>query len=344
MKEKSKQILETAGMDTARAEATARALEEVMPKKDGINTIWYFIIGGLFAVFISYALKGIEGVNDWVIIGANTIYAIAVALVTGAALTSILKVGQFTPLFREALYDVVYDPADEVDLVDVRVSWIRFTASILKKVLPKAYVHASEKIYDTYFGAEIHYHFNDLRFRHHFSVDESTNSLKITTITTARIYLSKAVKKHQLNQALIYEGDNPTLTYLALGDTIDLQDKVDFTIDPDDPNRRSLMVDLDQYAIEEEGEKWVQYEKRVTHSQNLKNDPTYLVRLTRFTKGMKVNVTVDKGYDVTLQPVKPEKVPYRVVDGGSGEKEWNMGNVSELQLPGNGYILCLVRD
>lgn len=324
------------------AENTSEFAKSAFP---GGNYIffWVVIIAVIFLA-IGFALQH-HYANGWLSHVAMAIKTASVAVITGSAFTAIIKSGQFSTIFQNHLFRVMYDPINAESVGAVEQSWTQLTDALLKRVLPRSYENASAQIMSSFFDDEIEYHYDNLRVHHTFRIDRANNMAQMETETTARIYLSKSCARPQLKQSVKLTDGEPLLIYLSLGSSNDLQEEIEYIPDPDIPDKYYLIEDLSKYEnVDRDGNSWVEYKKVDQQLLNLNTDPTYILHLKRFTKGMQVTATIEDGMGLAFETIYDKDAVYRYTGRPGREHEWTLAPLDGLLLPGHGYTICVVPE
>ena len=286
----------------------------------------------------------------------------------GTTIISAIVVGfvfsdnDYQKLLKEEMVSVMLNPESYRTQSQVTEIWRKITKSMLSSVLPFESDNAVKQIENLLLDDEREYHFEHYEIIFNFTVDESTDELRIDQTVNARIVTSRNCPNPILKQYLTtLPSSTKTLHALRINSDSVLK-AIHTSKDPDNGDREIIEYPLNQ-SVEPNGEQRVaSYHRHMTVLQKYSEDPCYSGDLTRYAKGLVIQASVNKGYKILTQGFgkknsefpEPEIISIvsstnqNATNPSSGTqtecKRWTIAKTSELLVPGYGYILIIVKD
>ena len=314
----------------------------IEPAKNNLSSVLFW--SGLFMVFIG-AIFG-NNIDEWALIPKGTGEAIlkgGSAILGAGVFAVIMKSAQFTTLFQKHIYDVFYHPETVKEGVPLIEKWRLITSSLLKEVLPSTHLEASNKIEQQFFNTELEYHFEELNNSYEITVNQETNIITVKSYSKSTIILSPHSENPILKQGVETEGVFELLA-LRMNNKDVIKDGV-YEQDDDNQNKTWLSIPLKDHAItRSNGVKAVRFEKIITWTQLLANDPYIKGNISRYIKGATIRYKVTNEFKVHFEKFGLGNLPkeHYLNDDGEGYERWILVTPDNLLLPGQGYILVIV--
>lgn len=313
----------------------------------GQNLAILMALGGLALIIIGSLgndalvwFKGATTVKDAFLNFNEIAMTVGTAILGGGVFAVILKSAQFSKIFQDNIFQVVYTPRKEFTIHAISEKWKLLTDQLLRQVLPFSHAKATEEIFGQYFKKEIEYHFRNFQAKYDIEIDENGVATAINT-TTTEIVLSPNVKNPVLRQNhKVRQGSSSAERIRINGSDIDL-DQYLTPIKGESPQSAfELRIPLNDFA-DDDG--ILNFEKKVITQQTLSMEPEIKATVSRFVSG------------AAVLKAKVHNPDYELFyyDFGIGVKtvsskdledynEWSITSESgSLLLPGMGYILII---
>ncbi|MDR8364192.1 MULTISPECIES: hypothetical protein [Pseudomonas] len=306
------------------------------------NAALLFIIGGfLLVVFGSLFATKIDGF--WLFPkGMAEIFVKTGGAVLGAGVfAAIMKSAQFTEVFQRNIHEVFFAPELAVGIEENKRKWRTLTDSIFKKCLTRVHGQATQKISDTYFSAELDYHFEDVKMVYRFKLDHTKRYLTVKTTTTSKVVISPDAEPN-IWQRITGSYTPPSMTSLVV-DQKSYEPKDFFKAAPDNPEEMRFELPYEVYSKSENFSKTrsILLQRTVEYKQDIFEDPYLAAGLTRFVVGLEVAIKCDNckfHFTNTGSRVMDEPSSY---PDGSGYDTRVLAKKGDLLLPGMGFIIII---
>lgn len=275
----------------------------------------------------------------------DVITKIGVAILGAGVFAVILKTVQFVDIFREHIFEVFYSPEAFKSVKDLRTKWLELTEVILKNTLPMSHSAASEKIRKQFIDKELHYHFEKYKVTYEIEVVENAGKigLDIKHSINTEIIVSPSHKDPIFEQTITTkENGSCELISLIINDKEYSHD--DYLKPRDDaPLKKDFSMKLKELV--EKNNTCIKMERVYQLKQDFATEPFIIATNIRYVKGFAVNTKISEGYKVffrrtgigTLDEV------HSIDKDGNGNQRWVLADPDTLILPGEGYIIIVVK-
>lgn len=307
------------------------------------NILFVMFWGGMFLLFLGAFFADYIETLSLVPKGAGEFLLKSGSAILGAGVFgSILKSTQFTQIFQTHIADVIFSP-DHDDLeLNISGKWKKLTEARLKAVVPNTYIDATNNLDKLLFDEDEHYHLENHVITIDINVDQGI--AEIQSKTASLIVVTEGLEKaeyeweHQCDAGEYLT--SPTI--LFNGAPPNEKDKVEKVAG--DGNSIKFNVNLNDYL---EHGSTINLEREITTKQKLSEDPLIIGRVARYVKGLTIRAKINGDDDYSLYFAKfgVKDLPKdRISKLENGYKQWILGQKGELLFPGQGYILCIVRN
>lgn len=307
-----------------------------------LNTAVLFIIGGFLLVILGSAFA--ETINGFKYFpsGMAEIFVKTGSAVLGAGVfAAILKSQLFTEVFQKNIHEVFFNPEDAVGIEENKRKWLTLTDSIFRKCLTGAHGQAAKKISDTYFSAELDYHFEEMRVRYTLSLDKTGRYLSIRTTTISKVVISPDTEP-TIWQRITVASTAPRMTSLII-DQVPYAHGKYFKKDPNNPTEMRLDIPYKDYSKSPgfSDKRSIELQRTVEYVQDLKEDPYITAGLTRFVVGLEVAIKCENcvfHFTNTGSRIMEEPTSY---SDGDDYTTHVLAKKGDLLLPGMGFIIII---
>lgn len=263
------------------------------------------------------------------------------AVLGAGVFAAIMKSAQFTEVFQRNIHEVFFSPELAVGFDENKRKWRTLTDSIFKKCLTNVHGQATQKISDTYFSAELDYHFEEMKVQYRLQLDHSKRYLEVRATSSSRVVISPDTQP-KIWQRITTESAKPFMTSLVI-DQKSYTPEDFFKPDPDRPSEQRLEI---PYEIYSQGTgfnetRTITLERTVQYKQDISADPFIAAGLTRFVVGLEVAIKcINCSYHFTNtgSRIMEESKPYT---NGGGYETRILAKKDDLLLPGMGYIIVI---
>ncbi len=293
---------------------------------------------GILAIFLAAVIK--DKIDKWLFIGAaDATLNIGSAMVGAGVFSAVTNSKDFTKIFENHIFNVLYKPDSIYNTDDMLVKWNILTQAILRQVLPSTYTDASKKIEEKFFNNELEYHFENYSETYEIKIEEDL--AVITLCQEAMIVKSPNIEQPKLMQYFrLNSGDSDIkLESLYLNDLI--QTDANYVNDGEDSEVLKLEIALNDFTSDR-----IKMVKNISFKQNLKVDPYVKSDISRFVKGFTVDVNAPDDYEIRFKAfgVDIGKKPMLPTDTGiENTQKWVLAKSEELLIPGQGYIFLIIK-
>lgn len=252
-----------------------------------------------------------------------------------------MKSAQFTDLFQQHVFDVFYRP-ETLPVEKIIDRWEQLANSLLMKVLPSEYNQAVTKIKDQLFiSSELEYHFEDLRITYDIVVTD--NRVNIENNMTANLVLSPRHPNPTFKQTFEV-GGSCCLASLYINDK---QQNVEQLLRkcPQNQNAYKLELELNEFdkTAKQAHRKPVKFERTLTLTQNLDEEPYIVAAISRYVTGAVVKAKISPGYRMYFKKTGLGVLPDKFCsDDEQGYTRWQLAEDGDLLLPGQGFIIMFI--
>lgn len=303
-----------------------------------INNPTAYLVGGAFLIFIGGVFQ--QKIDSWTVSGVGSaILGIGSAIVGAGVFSAVTNSADFTKLFENHIFNVVYNPENTYDEKDLLSKWNTLTRAILKKVLPSAYDDASKKIEERFFNSELEYHFEDFSETYEIKIEDDIAEIVLCQKTYIRI--SPNVEEPKLIQKFRKNIGDEEIKLESLYLNNQKIEGIDYIVDSDESDILKLEIDLNSYRSER-----IKMVKNVSFKQNLKEDPYIKSDISRFAKGFIVDINAPISHEIIFKPFGLDigKKPIESTNTGIGNtRKWVIATSQELLIPGQGYIFLIIK-
>jgi len=316
----------------------------INPVKKNLAAVFFW--GGIVMVLVGAALGGAVDKLPFIPLGTGeALLKVGSAILGAGVFAIIMKSSQFVKIFQDHIFDVFYRPETAISGIALKDKWRDITNSMLKEVLPKTHLEASDKIEQQFFDAELMYHFEEYYNSYTITIDKAKNIATIELFSKSTIILSPNSPNPILKQS-IETGGEIELKALRINDADVLSDNP-FKKDKEDDNKHIHIIPLNKYTEKkEDGVMVARLEKVTKWSQNLSVDPYVKANISRYIKGATIRVKLSNGFKVFFERFGLGNLPknHYLRDDGEGYERWVLVEPNDLLLPGQGYILMVVPE
>ncbi len=304
------------------------------PIKNNLTLIMF--LGGAFLIIISTFIN-----NDW----GDGISKVGSAILGAGVFAGIMKSSQFTEVFKKHIFDVLYDPNEATrgdETIDTMVKWRILTEAILKDTLPLAFQDATEKIEKKFLNDELSYHYEDYTVQYDIDIDENMiATIQNKTITTLVLSENHAEPVFEQDVKVISKATTMTLTSLYLNSQAYDLEKFNYTQDAENDDRYNISIPLKDFK--NSASNCIKLERTTSWTQDLKEDPWITGFIKRYIKGLTIKAKVSDNYKLVFDKFGLEKLPNNYHNNDTGYDRWQLATSSTLLLPGQGYVLSIVK-
>lgn len=278
----------------------------------------------------------------------NSISKVGVAILGAGVFAVILKSAQFIDVFQKHILDVFYKPVKIASVSDLRIKWLTLTDVILKNTLPASHCEASQKIMGQFIDEELEYHFEKYLVTYDIDVIKPTSKspkLKIKHSISTEIVISPNHNDPVFEQSITTNNDGSTVlkSLIVNNDVISTKDRMQ----PSSENPQVLEFKLNLNEILSKGSSGsIKMERVYEINQDLSSEPYIIATNIRYVKGFVVRAKVTKGFKIYFRKTGIDAfdtIKSIEVDGG-GYKRWALAEPNTLILPGEGYIIIVVKE
>ena len=303
-----------------------------------INNPTAYLVGGAFLIFVGGVFQ--KSIDSWTVSGVGSaILGIGSAIVGAGVFSAVTNSADFTKLFENHIYNVVFSPENSYDEKDLFNKWNTLTRAILKKVLPSAYADASKKIEEKFFNNELEYHFED--FAETYKITIRDDIAEIVLSQKAFIHISPNADKPKLIQKFRKNTGDEEIKLKSLFLNNQNIEGLDYIVDENEPDILKLEINLNDYRKER-----IKMVKTVSFKQNLKEDPYVKSDISRFVKGFIVDIDAPDSHEIIFKPFGLDigKKPIKSTNTGvENTRKWVIAESQELLIPGQGYIFLIIK-
>lgn len=306
------------------------------------NASVLFIIGGFLLVVLGSVFATAINELKYFPNGMADIFVKTGSAVLGAGVFAAMMKSQiFTEVFQKNIHEVFFAPEEAVGLEENKRKWQTLTDSIFRKCLTGAHGQATKKISDTYFSAELDYHFEDMKVRYTLSLDKEGRYLNIRTTTTSRVVISPGVEPN-IWQRITASHTAPRMTSLIV-DQVSYNPNKYFKKNPNNPNEMRLDLPYKDYSKSPsfKEKKSIHLQRTVEYVQDLRDDPYITAGLTRFVVGLEIAVKCENcTFHFTNTGSRIMEEPESYPDGDHYDTRV-LAKTGDLLLPGMGFIIII---
>lgn len=312
------------------------------------NLACVFFCGGVFVIIIGSVFGDFIDSLSFVPLGTGQVLLKGGGAVLGAGVFAIImESAQFIDIFQKHIFDVFYKPETVIPGLNLKDKWKNITNSLLRDVLPKIHLEASENIGKQFFEKELDYHFEEYYNSYNISINRETNIADIELHSKSTIILSPNTQNSTLEQSISIDTNGEiTLKALRMNDTEVSLDQF-FKKDDENDNKSTLQIPLTKYAgNRSDGVKAAKLEKIIHWTQDLSIEPYISVNISRYIKSATIKAKISKGFKVFFYKFGLGKLPEDLhhADDGQGFESWGLVKSDDLLLPGQGYILVMCQE
>lgn len=301
-----------------------------------------FILGG-FLLVLAGSLFGvqIDQVRFFPNGSADILVKTGSAVLGAGVFAAIMKSAQFTEVFQRNIHEVFFSPELAVGLDENKRKWRTLTDSIFKKCLTNVHGQATQKISDTYFSAELDYHFEEVRVVYRLELDKSKRYLDVRATTSSKVVISPNAQP-KIWQRITTGSTTPYMTSLVI-DQKSYKPEDFFKSDPEKPDEQRLEIPYETYSQGKgfDETRSITLERTVEYKQDIVADPLIAAGLTRFVVGLEVAIkciNCNFHFTNTGSRVMEEPTSYK---NGAGYDTKILAPKGDLLLPGMGYIIVV---
>ncbi len=303
-----------------------------------INNPTAYLLSGAFLIFIGSILQ--QKIDSLIVPGTGSaILSIGSAVVGAGVFSAVINSADFTKLFENHIFNVVYNPENTYDEKDLLNKWNTLTRAILKKVLPSTYDNASQKIEERFFNNELKYHFED--FAETFNITIDGDIATITLCQKAYIVISPNAEEPKLIQYFRLNTGDKDIKLESLYLNNSKIENADYITDESDSEILKLEILLNEYGADR-----IKMVKNISFKQNLKVDPYIKSDISRFVKGFVVDINAPDSHEIIFKPFGLEIGKSNLQPSETGienTKKWVLAESQELLIPGQGYICLIIK-
>lgn len=263
------------------------------------------------------------------------------AVLGAGVFAAIMKSAQFTEVFQRNIHEVFFSPELAVGLDENKRKWRTLTDSIFKKCLTNVHGQATQKISETYFSAELDYHFEDVKIEYRLELDKSKRYLDIRASTSSKVVISPDAQPI-IWQRITVGSTKPCMTSLVI-DQKPYNPEDYFKPDPKNPNEQRLEIPYEIYSKGKDFDETrsVTFERTVEYKQDITADPYIAAGLTRFIVGLEIAIKcINCKFHFTNTGSRVMEEPESYTNGGKYETRI-LAKKGDLLLPGMGYIIVI---
>lgn len=305
------------------------------------NVVGVVILLSLVSIGIGHLISGkplawgVDGINEgvWLIEGGK------IALGAGV-FAVIIKSRQFLGIFKEQIYSVVFAPENYKTRKELAGQWLLFSGHMLKDILPEKYAGATKRILKQFFNEELEYHFEDYVTTYDIKITGPDN-VSVTHTSCGNIICSPHSSTPKIKQYIKSGSSKPiALKKLFIDESEIPEESWDFVDDPDSPDTKVFT-----YHLNASKQKVWKFERTYEYEQDLLVEPYFNCNIERYVRGYKVKVKAPSGYNVVFRKYgvgEAGDLPSKV--DGNGYRVWVLSKGNELLIPGQGYIVILVKE
>jgi len=305
------------------------------------------IILGFFIIALGSAIQKFD--SNWLIDDFSEgqwLFEGGKILIGAGVFAVLLKSKQFSAVFRQHIYQVIFNPQNYATRENLTTHWVNFSSYLLKDILPQRYHGAAKRIREQFFDEELEYHFEDYCITYDITTS-SSNMVSVNHTSAGKIIISPHAESPEIKQYIkvLSENNELKLKSFIIDDTPVPEGEWNFIPDNDDPKTQVFCYPIGRKQPNLQNQDLTHSIERTYYfKQNLLDEPYFLTNIERYVKGFKVRAKVPNSYKVIFKQFgvgsNKEIKPYT---DGSGYTTWVLTNGKDLLLPGQGFILMVTK-
>ncbi|MDO3388146.1 hypothetical protein QWI17_20035 [Gilvimarinus sp. SDUM040013] len=316
------------------------------------RTTWIILVGVGF-IYLAQTSELESSFLGWL---PQLLGTVGGTLVTAAVLGFAISDGEYVKLLREHVAQAIFTPQHYSSKGELVTRWRDITEYLLSGVLPFSSKDAALEIQRSYISAKNDYHFEEVEISIDILIDPSGTKAKIIQESRSRLVISPSCEKPIINQKItMVEGSSANLNCLEInGKAIDIEKC--FEPCEDEPGAYKLIYEIpkEQILMNSGDDRYCTYKRVYCMEQDLQQEPFLATNIKRYVKGLTVESKIrveGGGEEAGDSPYKlhfkrfgmngnKSLKPYR----SNGKTKWEVAGIGDLLLPGESYIIIIIKS